>query len=119
MTFQIKPHYHIEILEPKQVYLLGEQDNHALTGQLYCQILPFLDGNHTREQIAEKLNEEVPLDYIDFVLHRLNEKGYLTEAAPELTPEVAAFWSELGIAPTQAAQALQQPVTPENCGKPY
>ena len=68
MVFQIKPHYHIEILEPKQVYLLGEQDNHALTGQLYCQIIPFLDGNHTREQIAEKLNGEIPLDYIDFVL---------------------------------------------------
>ncbi len=23
------PIYHIEILEPKQVYLLGEQDNHT------------------------------------------------------------------------------------------
>ncbi|MEM8638238.1 MAG: TOMM precursor leader peptide-binding protein [Cyanobacteria bacterium P01_G01_bin.54] len=110
MPFQIKPHYHIEILEPKQVYLLGEQDNHALTGQLYCQILPFLDGHHSREQIAEQLNGEVPLDYIDFVLDRLNERGYLTEAAPELPPEVAAFWSELGIAPAKAAQALKQPV---------
>ena len=110
MTFQIKPHYHIEIIEPKQVYLLGEQDNHALTGQLYCQILPFLDGHHSREQIAEKLNGEVPLDYIDFVLNRLMEKGYLTTAAPEMAPEVAAFWSELGIAPAEAAQALQRPV---------
>lgn len=110
MTFQIKPHYHIEIIEPKQVYLLGEQDNHALTGQLYCQILPFLDGHHSREQIAEKLNGEVPLDYIDFVLNRLMEKGYLTTAAPDMAPEVAAFWSELGIAPAEAAQALQRPV---------
>lgn len=116
MKFQIKPHYHIEIIEPKQVYLFGEQDNHALTGQLYCQILPFLDGNHTREQIADKLNGEVPLDYIDFVLNRLNETGYLTEAAPELPPEVAAFWSELGIAPAVAAQALQQPVTLKTVG---
>lgn len=116
MAFQIKPHYHIEILPPKQVYLLGEQENHALTGQLYCQILPFLDGNHTREQIAEKLNGEVPLDYIDFVLNRLNETGYLTEADPELAPEVAAFWSELGIAPAVAAQALQQPVTLKTVG---
>lgn len=116
MAFQIKPHYHIEILPPKQVYLLGEQENHALTGQLYCQILPFLDGHHTREQIAEKLNGEVPLDYIDFVLNRLNETGYLTEATPELAPEVAAFWSELGIAPAIAAQALQQSVTLKTVG---
>jgi len=116
MPPQIKPHYHVEIIEPKQVYLLGEQDNHALTGQLYCQILPFLDGHHSREQIAEKLNGEVPLDYIDFVLNRLEEKGYLIEAAPELAPEVAAFWSELGIAPAQAAQALQQPVALKTAG---
>lgn len=116
MPPQIKPHYHIEILEPKQVYLLGEQENHALTGQLYCQIFPFLDGQHTREQIAEKLNGEVPLDYIDFVLNRLNEKGYLTESAPELPPEVAAFWSELGIAPAVAAQALQQAIRLETVG---
>lgn len=110
MTFQIKPHYHIEICPPKQVYLLGEQENHALTGQLYCQIIPFLDGRYSRDQIVEKLDGEVPADYIDFVLNRLTETGYLTEAAPELAPEVAAFWSELGIAPAAAAQALQQPV---------
>ncbi|MDT9276474.1 MAG: TOMM precursor leader peptide-binding protein [Limnospira sp. PMC 737.11] len=116
MSFQIKPHYHIEIIAPKQVYLLGEQENHALTGGLYCQILPFLDGNHSREQIADKLNGEVPLDHIDFVLNRLSEKGYLIESAPELAPEVAAFWSELGIAPAVAAQALKQPVTLKTVG---
>jgi ribosomal protein S12 methylthiotransferase accessory factor len=116
MAFQIKPHYHIEIIESKQVYLLGEQDNHALSGQLYCQILPFLDGHHSREQIAAKLNGEVPLDYIDYVLNRLLEKGYLTEAAPSLPPEVAAFWSELGIAPAHAARALSQSVRLQAAG---
>ena len=72
---QIKPHFHVEVIEPKQVYLLGEQGNHALTGQLYCQIVPLLDGQHTVEQIVEKLNGEVPLEYIDYVLNRLAEKG--------------------------------------------
>ncbi|NEO84078.1 MAG: TOMM precursor leader peptide-binding protein [Spirulina sp. SIO3F2] len=110
MAFQVQPHFHIEVVPPKQVYLLGERTNHVLTGQLYCQIIPFLDGHHTREQIAEKLNGEVPLDYIDFVLARLQEKGYLIETAPQLAPEVAAFWSELGITPSLAAQALQQPI---------
>ncbi|MEQ8756399.1 MAG: TOMM precursor leader peptide-binding protein [Coleofasciculus sp. G1-WW12-02] len=114
---QIKPHFHVEIIEPKQVYLLGEQGNHALTGQLYCQILPFLNGQYTIEQIVEKLDGEVPPDYIDYVLNRLAEKGYLTEAAPELSPEVAAFWSELGIAPPVAAQGLRQSVTLTTVGQ--
>ncbi len=108
---QIQPHFHVEVIEPKQVYLLGEQANYALTGQLYCQILPLLNGQHSREQIVEKLDGEVPSEYIDYVLDRLAEKGYLTEAAPELSSEVAAFWSELGIAPPVAAEALRQPVT--------
>ncbi|KOR36796.1 MULTISPECIES: TOMM precursor leader peptide-binding protein [Planktothricoides] len=114
---QIKPHFHVEVIEPKQVYLLGEQANYALTGQLYCQILPLLDGQHNREQIVEKLDGEVPEEYIDYVLERLTEKGYLTEAAPELSPEVAAFWSELGIAPPVAAAALRQPVTLTTVGE--
>ncbi|MEQ9354838.1 TOMM precursor leader peptide-binding protein [Coleofasciculus chthonoplastes] len=114
---QIKPHFHVEIIEPKQVYLLGEQGNHALTGQLYCQILPLLNGQYTLEQIVEKLDGEVPPDYIDYVLNRLAEKGYLTEAAPELSSDVAAFWSELGIAPPVAAQGLQQSVTLTTVGQ--
>ncbi|MFP5270483.1 TOMM precursor leader peptide-binding protein [Coleofasciculus sp.] len=114
---QIKPHFHVEIIEPKQVYLLGEQGNHALTGQLYCQILPLLNGQYTIEQIVQKLDGEVPPDYIDYVLNRLAEKGYLTEAAPELSSEVAAFWSELGIAPPVAEQGLRQSVTLTTVGQ--
>jgi ribosomal protein S12 methylthiotransferase accessory factor len=76
-----------------------------------------LDGQHNREQIVEKLDGEVPEEYIDYVLERLTEKGYLTEAAPELSPEVAAFWSELGIAPPVAAAALRQPVTLATVGE--
>ena len=55
---QIQPHFHVEVIEPKQVYLLGEQANYALTGQLYCQILPLLDGQHNREQIVESWMEK-------------------------------------------------------------
>ena len=103
---QIKPHYRVEVIEPKQVYLLSEQSSHALTGQLYCQIVPLLNGQNTLADIVQVLDGEVPPDYIAFVLNRLNEKGYLTEAAPNLSPEVAAFWSEMGIAPPVAAQAF-------------
>lgn len=108
---QIKPHFHVEAIAPKQVYLLGEQGNHALTGQLYCQIIPLLDGQNTFEQIVDKLDGEVPPEYVEYVLDRLIEKGYLTEATPEIPSEMAAFWSELGIHPTVAAQGLQQPVS--------
>ncbi|MEM9926620.1 MAG: TOMM precursor leader peptide-binding protein [Cyanobacteria bacterium P01_D01_bin.50] len=107
---QIQPHYNVEIIEPKHVYLLGEQSTHALTGQLYCQILPLLNGQHDLDEIYRQLDGQVIPEHIDYVLERLNQKGYLTEAAPELSPEVAGFWSALGVAPTVAAEGLQQQV---------
>uniref|UniRef100_B8HTZ0 YcaO domain-containing protein n=1 Tax=Cyanothece sp. (strain PCC 7425 / ATCC 29141) TaxID=395961 RepID=B8HTZ0_CYAP4 len=94
---QLKPHFRAEIIEPKTVYLLGEYVTHALTGKLYCQIIPLLTGQNTREDIFQKLNKEVPLEHIDYVLDRLLEKGYITDFVPELSLEVAAFWSGLGV----------------------
>jgi ribosomal protein S12 methylthiotransferase accessory factor len=48
--------------------------------------LPFLDGHHSREQIAEKLDvRSAPSITLTLALNRLEEeKGYLIEAAPEL-----------------------------------
>ena len=48
---QIKPHFRVEIVEPKNVYLLSESATHSLTGSLYCKILPFLYGQHTLNEI--------------------------------------------------------------------
>lgn len=105
---QIKPHFRVEVVEPKTVYLLGEYATHALTGGLYCQILPLLDGQNTRTDIIQKLDGQVPPENLDYVLERLQEKGYLTDADHALTPEVAAFWSALGIEPHTVAEQLPQ-----------
>jgi oxazoline/thiazoline synthase len=109
---QLKPHFRLEVIEPKQVYLLSENATHALTGTLYCQILPLLTGQHTRTELIEKLDGQVVAEHLDYVLDRLQEKSYLTDAAPALTPAAAAFWSGLGVEPSIVAEKLsQQPVT--------
>ncbi|WP_392531795.1 TOMM precursor leader peptide-binding protein [Nostoc sp. C117] len=103
---QIKPHFCIEIVEPKTVYLLSESATHALTGSLYCRILPFLNGQHTLDEITQQLDGQVAPDHIHYVLDRLQEKGYLTDAAHTLTPEAAAFWSLLGVEPQVVSDRL-------------
>ena len=103
---QIKPHFRVEIIEPKNVYLLSEYATYALTGGLYCQILPLLNGQHTLEEIVQKLDGQVPQEHIEYVLDRLFEKGYLTDAAHSLTREVAAFWSLLGVDPQVVSEQL-------------
>ena len=105
---QIKPHFRVEIVEPKNVYLLSESATYALTGSLYCQILPLLDGQHTREEIIQKLDGQVPPEHFDYVLDRLDEKGYLTDAAHSLTREAAAFWSLLNVDPLLVSNRLPQ-----------
>jgi len=103
---QIKPHFRVEIVEPKNVYLLSEYATYALTGGLYCQILPLLNGEHTREEIIQKLDGQVLPEHLDYVLDRLYEKGYLTDAAHSLTREAAAFWSLLGVDPQVVSEQL-------------
>jgi ribosomal protein S12 methylthiotransferase accessory factor len=103
---QIKPHFRVEIVKPKNVYLLSESSTHALTGSLYCQILPLLNGQHTLEEIIQKLDRQVPPDHIHYVLDRLYEKGYLTDADHSLTPQAAAFWSLLDVDPQMVSDRL-------------
>ena len=105
---QIKPHFHIEIIEPKHVYLLGENSTDALTGEFYCQLIPLLDGQHSFEEICETLAEIVDPEDVEYVLNRLKTKGYLTEATPELPPPAAAFWSLLNVEPQFASDCLQK-----------
>ena len=105
---QIKPHFRVEIVEPKTVYLLSEYATHALTGGLYCQILPLLNGQYTLEEIIQTLEDQVAPDHIHYVLDRLNDKSYLTDAAHSLTPEAAAFWSLLGVEPQVVSDRLSQ-----------
>ncbi|HEY9811657.1 MAG TPA: TOMM precursor leader peptide-binding protein [Halomicronema sp.] len=105
---QIKPHLRIEIIEPKHVYLLAENISHALTGEFYCHLIPLLDGKHTLEEISEELAEWGTTEQIADVIDRLETKGYLSEAVPELTQAAAAFWSLLGVEPELAYQSLQK-----------
>ena len=106
-TTQIKPHFRVEIIEPQHVYLLGETGTHALTAELYCQIIPLLDGNNTVEDIVDKLDGKVPIEHVEYVIERLAEKGYLCETVPELTPEITAFWTALHIEPQIAQKCLE------------
>ncbi len=104
---QIKPHFRVEVIEPRYVYLLAENGTHALTGELYCQIIPLLDGNHTIDDIISKLAGIVEPEHIHYVIERLEARGYLSETVPSLTPEAAAFWSLVNVEPQVAYQCLQ------------
>ncbi|MGK7925826.1 MAG: TOMM precursor leader peptide-binding protein [Spirulina sp.] len=107
-TLKIKPHFRVEIIEPKQVYLLAENATHALTGEFYCHLIPRLNGKNTIAAICQQLADWGTPEQITEIVDRLQAKGYITEAVPEFPEAVEAFWSLLGVEPHIAYQALQE-----------
>ncbi len=94
-----KPHYQaFSIPEEEGVMLLSEDNNHiALKGKIYAAISSLLDGQHTSSQICDALSHEFPASEIYYAVMRLERAGYLVEADPLVSREVAAFWSLMNI----------------------
>ena len=105
---QFKPHFHIEVVEPETVYLLSEQGHFALSGRLYCQLAPLLNGRHTVNEIVNQLQGQVSIAAVYYALMLLKNKGYITEADDTLSPEVAAFWNLLNVDARVATSCLQE-----------
>ena len=104
---QFPPHFHIEVVEPTTVYMMSEQEQFALSGRIYTLLAPLLNGQHTIDQIVERLREQVSIFEIYPALASLESQGYLTEANDALPNEIAAFWSLQDIDPRVAVTKLQ------------
>ena len=105
---QFKPHFQVEIVQPNTVYLLSEESSIALTGNLYCQLAPYLDGNYTISEIITQLQGKVDFSSIYYAINKLKAKNYLTENFNQQPRQVSAFWSELNLDPNIAFNRLQE-----------
>jgi ribosomal protein S12 methylthiotransferase accessory factor len=103
---QIKPHFHVEVVEPSTVYLMSERGHIALSGRIYVLLAPLLNGQHKVDEIVDRLKAYTSLFGIYHALTNLESQGYLTEAA-DIPERVAAFWSLQGIEPRLAVSKLQ------------
>ncbi len=103
---QLKPNLQAEVIPPHTVYLLGEKSAVAFTGELYCQLLPFLDGNYSFKDIVTHLETKFDFNTIYRTIERLKNKKYIVEYCDRQPRQVAAFWSELKIYPKKAFERL-------------
>lgn len=104
---RFKPHFHIETVGEETVYLLSEKQQFALSGKFYAKLAPFLNGNHSVDQIVQELKSETSILAIYHALTDLENKGYLSEANNTISDSEAAFWSLLDIDSTTAVDKLQ------------
>jgi ribosomal protein S12 methylthiotransferase accessory factor len=99
--------FHVELVEPEEVFLLSERGHFVLKGPVHCRLAPFLDGRHTTDDIVDALGGEVSPAEVYYALARLEDKGYIVEADGAVPRDRAEFWHSLGAEAQSAERRLQ------------
>ncbi len=95
---RLKYSYTAQFLDDENVLLASEKDNSLLAGKLHRSVLwEIAEKGIPVDQLVTKLEGTVSPFEVLFVLHDLENKGYLTEDVPSLPPETCAYWNSLGI----------------------
>ncbi|HEY9708243.1 MAG TPA: TOMM precursor leader peptide-binding protein, partial [Oculatellaceae cyanobacterium] len=105
---KFKEHFHVEVSQPKTVFLLSEKGHFVLNGRLYVFLAPLLNGCYSVDKIVEKLQGKASATEINYALTLLERKGYITENDDTLQPQAAAFWNLLDIDTPVAVHRLEQ-----------
>ncbi|GAB5468327.1 MAG: TOMM precursor leader peptide-binding protein [Rhodospirillales bacterium] len=89
-----------------QVLLLSEKRSFRLRGQLYADLMPLLDGEHSEAEIvAAAATDAAGAERVKQALAHLRKKGYLRERLP--TPVAQqSLWLEWEKEPEEVAAAL-------------
>lgn len=101
------PCFHAEVVDPDAVFLIAETESYLLKGHLYALVAPLIDGRRTALEIVNQLTGQASMAEVYYALMQLEQKGYITEAAPELPLHEAGFWSSLGTQPGLAGNRLR------------
>ena len=102
----LAPHLEFRTLDEPQVLLLSESFNTLLHGQIYCDLLPLLDGRRSHREIAASLARASLACDVEAVLKTLALRGYIVSGEYDMAHGQAAYWSSLGASPRWAEQRL-------------
>lgn len=102
-----KAHLRVEVIPGEGVLILTEDGAKALHGQLYEALVSLIDGSRSVNQIVDALAGRADPAKVYYALMLLEKMGHLTEATPEVSPEIAAFWHGQGIEPQAALHCLR------------
>lgn len=71
------PRFRIERLSPDLVFLIGENEQHVLSGHAYYVLAPFLDGSYSEAELFAAVASDFTPMQIQYTLRRLRQRGYL------------------------------------------
>jgi len=102
----ITPHLEFHVINEQQTLLVSESFNTLLHGELYCQLLPLIDGRRGQDEIAAALKPGHTGAEVRAAIASLSAKGYVVSAEHGMERDRAAYWSSLGASPRWAEQRL-------------
>lgn len=114
---KFKSIYTVEVIKSVGVFLLSEAGYFVLTGEIYEAIAPLIDGDHTVDDILDRLQGQASPAEIYYVLMVMEQKGYIVENDTAMPSQWAAFWDMLEIDRAEAEHRLRSTkVAVKSCG---
>ena len=104
----LAPHLEFHDIGERQTLLVSESFNTLLHGQLYCCLLPLLDGRHPQDEIVAALEGAHAATDIRAAIAALSAKGYVVSADHGMDRCRAAYWSSLGASPRWVERRLAE-----------
>ncbi len=99
---ELTPHLKSHTIGEGQALLVSESFNTLLHGELYCDLLPLLDGRRPVLEIVSALEGAHAAADVRAAIAALSAKGYVVSAEHGMDPARAAYWSALGASPRWA-----------------
>ena len=104
----LAPHLEFHDIGEEQALLVSESFNTLLHGQLYCSLLPLLDGRHSQDEIVAALEDAHAGTDVLAAMAALSAKGYVVSSDHGMDRCRAAYWSSLGASPRWVEQRLAE-----------
>lgn len=103
----LKRCFQYKTVDSEDIFLISERGSFRLSGRLYRLLMPWLDGHHTVDEIADKLQDKVSAPEVYYTLMLMEQKGYIVESDIPLPSKLAIFCDHLNIEPQAASRRLQ------------
>ena len=104
----LAPHLQFREIGEQQTLLVSESFNTLLHGELYCNLLPLLDGRLAQGEIVAALEGAHAATDVLAAIVSLSTKGYVVSADHGMDRSRAAYWSSLGASPRWVEQRLAE-----------
>jgi bacteriocin biosynthesis cyclodehydratase domain-containing protein len=102
---RLRSSFEVVPLPPGQLFLLDEQRQVILEGEVFVRLAPLLDGRRSLADIAGAASADFALHEVLLALGHLEKQGCLVEGPTRLTEPEAAWFDSLPGEPAKAERA--------------